>query len=101
MKALVGETVVAEAANEAIVSIEGNAYFPSESVAAGVLSNSATSYTCPWKGKAQYHDVVVGDTMLRDGAWSYPDIKESAVTRVGRDFSGYVAFDVRKVRIDN
>ncbi|WP_306190748.1 MULTISPECIES: DUF427 domain-containing protein [unclassified Streptomyces] len=101
MKAVVGETVVAEAAREAVVSIEGNVYFPPDSVAAGALRNSPTPYTCPWKGRAQYHDVVVGETALRDGAWSYPNIKDSAVSRVGRDFSGYVAFDARQVRIEN
>ncbi|MGV9348105.1 DUF427 domain-containing protein [Streptomyces spiralis] len=101
MKAVVGETVVAEAASEAVVSIEGNAYFPPDSVAAGALRNSPTPYTCPWKGRAQYHDVVAGESVLRDAAWSYPNIKESAATRVGRDFSGYVAFDPRQVRIEN
>jgi uncharacterized protein (DUF427 family) len=100
MKAVVGETIVAEAASEAVVNIEGNAYFPPDSVSA-VLRNSSTPYTCPWKGKAQYHDVVIGETVLKDKAWSYPNIKESAATRVGRDFSGYVAFDKRDVRIEN
>ncbi|MFJ2394464.1 DUF427 domain-containing protein [Streptomyces sp. NPDC087843] len=101
MKAVVGETAVAEAASEAVVSIEGNVYFPPDSVAAGVLRDSPTPYTCPWKGRAQYHDVVVDEVTLRDGAWSYPNIEESASSRVGRDFSGYVAFDVRQVRIEN
>ncbi|WP_328890182.1 DUF427 domain-containing protein [Streptomyces sp. NBC_01527] len=101
MKAVVGATVVAEAASEAVVSIEGNVYFPPDSVAAGALRDSPTPYTCPWKGRAQYHDVLVGEITLRDGAWSYPNIKESASSRVGRDFSGYVAFDVRQVRIEN
>ncbi|WUD70622.1 DUF427 domain-containing protein [Streptomyces sp. NBC_00510] len=101
MKAVVGDTVVAEAASEAVISIEGNVYFPPASLAAGALRESATPYTCPWKGRAQYHDVVVGEMVLKDGAWSYPDIKESAAARVGRDFSGYVAFDVRQVRIEN
>ncbi|GAA1299241.1 hypothetical protein Psi02_62310 [Planotetraspora silvatica] len=100
MKAVVGETVVAEAANEAVVRMEGNAYFPPDSVVAGVLLDSPTPYTCPWKGRAQYHDVLIGETVLRDGAWSYPDINESAAVRVGRDFSGYVAFDGRQVRIE-
>jgi uncharacterized protein (DUF427 family) len=99
MKAMVGETVVAEAANEAVVRIEGNVYFPPDSVTAGALRNSPTPYTCPWKGRAQYHDIVVGESVLRDGAWSYPEIKESATARVGRDFSGYVAFDARQVSI--
>ncbi|WP_018560282.1 DUF427 domain-containing protein [Actinacidiphila glaucinigra] len=100
MKAVVGETVVAEAASETVISIEGNTYFPPDSVAAGALRESSTPYTCPWKGRAQYHDVLVGAMTLRDAAWSYPDIKESAATRVGHDFSGYVAFDVRQVRIE-
>ncbi|MFD1276344.1 hypothetical protein ACFQ51_45455 [Streptomyces kaempferi] len=43
---------------------------------------------------------MVGEITLRDGAWSYPNIKESAASRVGRDFSGYVAFDARQVRIE-
>jgi len=100
MRAVVGETVVAEAANDAVIRIEGNAYFPPDSVVAGVLRDSPTPYTCPWKGRAQYHDVLVGETVLRDGAWSYPDIKESAAARVGRDFSGYVAFDRRQVQVE-
>jgi uncharacterized protein (DUF427 family) len=101
MKAVVGETVVADAASEAVVNIEGNAYFPPDSVVAGVLRNSSTPYTCPWKGKAQYHDVVIGETVLKDKAWSYPNIKESAATRVGRNFSGYVAFDAHEIKIEN
>jgi uncharacterized protein (DUF427 family) len=101
MKAVVGEAVVAEVGSEAVVNIEGNTYFPPGSVAVGALRSSPTPYICPWKGRAQYHDVVVGETVLRDGAWSYPNIKVSAATRVGRDFSGYVAFDVGQVRIEN
>jgi uncharacterized protein (DUF427 family) len=100
MKAVVGETIVAEAESEAVILIEGNPYFPPESVVA-VLRNSSTPYTCPWKGKAQYHDVVLGEAVLKDKAWSYPNIKGSAATRVGRDFSSYVAFDTRDVRIEN
>ncbi|WCD94220.1 DUF427 domain-containing protein [Streptomyces sp. HUAS 31] len=101
MKALVGDSVVAEAASDAVVRIEGNTYFPLDSVTVDALRDSPTPYTCPWKGRAQYHDVVAGETVLRDGAWSYPNIKGSAVTRVGRDFSGYVAFDAREVVIEN
>lgn len=101
MKALVGETVVAEAPIEAIVGMEGNAYFPPDSVVAGVLRNSPKPYTCPWKGAAQYHDVLAGDTVLKDAAWSYPNISQFAVERVGHDFSGYVAFDPGQIRIEN
>ncbi|MEV8092300.1 DUF427 domain-containing protein [Streptomyces nigra] len=101
MKVLIGDTVLAEAANDTVVRIEGNAYWPPGSVTAGVLRDSPTPYACPWKGRAKYYDVVAGETVLRDVAWSYPDLKKSAVTRVGRDFSGYVAFDAREVTIEN
>jgi uncharacterized protein (DUF427 family) len=100
MKALVGETVVAEAANDEVVVVEGNAYFPPEAVTSGVLRDSPTPYTCPWKGTAQYHDVLVDGDVLEDGAWSYPHLTGFATAHVGRDFSGYVAFDPRLVWIE-
>jgi Domain of unknown function (DUF427) len=50
IKAVVGETVVAEAASEAVVSIEGNAYFPPDSVAVDALRNSSTPYIAPGRG---------------------------------------------------
>lgn len=100
MRAMVGEIVVAEAASDDVVGIEGNAYFPAQSVRAETLRNSSTAYTCPWKGSAQYHDVLIGDAVLEDAAWSYPSLTEYALARVGRDFSGYVAFDSRQVRIE-
>lgn len=100
MKALVGETVVAEAELGDIVAMEGNGYFPPDSVVEGVLRNSPTPYTCPWKGVAQYYDLVVGEMVLKDGAWSYPHITQFAAERVGRDFSGYIAFDSRQVRFE-
>jgi uncharacterized protein (DUF427 family) len=101
MKAVFEQTVVAEASDEAIVRVEGQVYFPPDSISSGVLRDSSTPYTCPWKGKATYHDVLVGGTVLEDGAWSYPSLKKSAAIRVGRDFGGYVAFDPRQFRIEN
>ncbi len=92
MRATVADTVVAEAPESELVRIEGNWYFPPSAIRPGVLSESATPYTCPWKGAAQYWDVVTPAGTTRDGAWSYPDLKPSAVERVGTDFAGYVAF---------
>ena len=100
MKALVGEFVVAEATFDEVVGLEGNVYFPAQSVTAEALRDSPTAYTCPWKGNAQYHDLLVGETVLKDAAWSYPRITDHALARVGRDFSGYVAFDARQVRVE-
>lgn len=92
MKAVLGDTVIAEAAQDELVSIEGNWYFPPSSVRPAHLIESPTPYHCPWKGDCQYFTLTVGDTTLTDGAWSYPEPYPTAIERVGRDFAGYVAF---------
>lgn len=99
MKAMLGDTVVAEAPQEDLIKIEGNWYFPPSSVNESLLEKSPTPYTCPWKGECQYFSVKDGDTLLQDRAWSYPNPYPTAFDRVGKDFSGYVAFwkDVRVV----
>ena len=92
MKATVNGTVIAEAPKEDLISIEGNWYFPLASVNEDYLVKSATPYTCPWKGEAQYFSVKSGADVLQDRAWSYPTPYPTAFDRVGKDFSGYVAF---------
>ena len=92
MKATVNDTVIAEAPKEDLISIEGNWYFPPSSVNSDYLVESATPYTCPWKGEAQYFSVKSGDDMLQDRAWSYPTPYPTSFDRVGKDYSGYVAF---------
>ncbi|WP_322411809.1 DUF427 domain-containing protein [Microbacterium invictum] len=92
MKAVLDGTVIAEASKDELVSIEGNWYFPPSSVVEGVLVESPTPYTCPWKGECQYYDVTSGEGALKDRAWSYPTPYPTAIERVGTDFSGYVAF---------
>jgi uncharacterized protein (DUF427 family) len=99
VKAVVNGTIVAEAPVDEIISIEGNSYFPPSSLAEGLLAESATPYTCPWKGPAQYWDLRTPQGTIHDGAWSYPDLIPSAVDRVGRDFAGYVAFDRGSVTV--
>ena len=101
MKAVLGGTVIAEAPKEDLIAIEGNWYFPPESVNSELLEKSPTPYTCPWKGAAQYHDVSVGGTSHHDAAWSYPDPYPSSFDRVGKDYTGYVAFDQRQVTISS
>lgn len=92
MKATVNGTVIAEAPKEDLISIEGNWYFPLASVNEDYLVKSATPYTCPWKGEAQYFSVKSGDDVLQDRAWSYPTPYPASFDRVGKDYSGYVAF---------
>jgi len=92
MKAMLGDTVIAEAPKDELIQIEGNWYFPPASVDRGLLVESPTPYTCPWKGECQYFSVKSDDGVLQDRAWSYPDPYPTAFDRVGKDFSGYVAF---------
>lgn len=92
MKAVIGDTVIAEAPKEELISIEGNWYFPPSSVKDGLLEKSPTPYTCPWKGECQYFTVDVDGKRLQDRAWSYPNPYEGGIKRVGKDFSDYVAF---------
>ena len=92
MKAVLGDTVIAEAPKEDLISIEGNWYFPPSSINREHLVESATPYTCPWKGEAQYFSVKASDGMLQDRAWSYPTPYPTSFDRVGKDYSNYVAF---------
>lgn len=92
MKATLDDTVLAEGTDDDVVSIEGNWYFAPHTVKAQFLDASPTQYTCSWKGPCQYYSVTIGSDTHPDAAWAYPDLIEGAVERVGRDFSGFVAF---------
>jgi uncharacterized protein (DUF427 family) len=60
-------------------SVEGNVYFPPDSISEDHLEPSDTTTTCPWKGTAHYYHVVVDGETNRDAAWYYPDPKPAAV----------------------
>ncbi|ABU57945.1 MULTISPECIES: DUF427 domain-containing protein [Roseiflexus] len=77
--------VIAE--SDATIVVEGNHYFPPESVKHEYLRESATHTVCSWKGVASYYDIVVNDAVNRDAAWYYPEPKEAA-----RRIAGYIAF---------
>jgi uncharacterized protein (DUF427 family) len=92
MRAVWNGQVIAEADKDDLIYIERNWYFPPASVNFELLQKSDTPYTCPWKGECQYYDVQVGADSNQDAAFSYPEPKPSAIERVHKDFSGYVAF---------
>ncbi|WP_431218761.1 DUF427 domain-containing protein [Leifsonia xyli] len=92
MKAVLNDTVIAEAPQDELIRIEGNWYFPPASVKSEYLVESATPYTCPWKGECQYFSVKSENGLLQDRAWSYPTPYPSSFDRVGKDYSNYVAF---------
>ncbi|KAA1252117.1 DUF427 domain-containing protein [Mycobacterium simiae] len=64
-------TVLAEVPQT--VKVEGNDYFPPESVHREYLLDSPTTSICPWKGTAHYYTVVVDGQTNTDAAWYYPD----------------------------
>ncbi|MGO2683676.1 DUF427 domain-containing protein [Microbacterium sp.] len=92
MKAVLAGTTIAEADDSDLISIEGNWYFPLSSVKDGVLVESPTAYTCPWKGAAQYYSAVVDGETYVDAAFGYPNPYPSAFERVGKDISAHIAF---------
>ena len=92
MKATWNDEVIAEAPQEDLIRIEGNWYFPPESIRKEFFRDSDHKTTCPWKGEASYYDVVVGDKVNDFGAWYYHEPKAGAIERVKRDFTDYVAF---------
>jgi uncharacterized protein (DUF427 family) len=92
MKAILLDTVVAEAPDDELVKIEGNWYFPPASIKAEFFTDSPTPYTCPWKGECQYYTLSTQGQNFPDRAWSYPTLVAGAAERVGKDFAGYVAF---------
>ncbi|WP_193185073.1 DUF427 domain-containing protein [Nisaea sediminum] len=70
--ARVGDIEVARAAERDTMTIEGSVYFPPDSVNFGLLTQSGTQTRCPWRGEAVYYDVTVGERVVEDAAWSYP-----------------------------
>ena len=68
--------VLAESAHCEVV--EGNQYFPPDSIRREYLRASETHTVCPWKGTASYYDVVVDGQANKDAAWYYPQPKDAA-----------------------
>jgi uncharacterized protein (DUF427 family) len=60
------------------VVVEGNHYFPAESVKWDLFQPSDTHTVCGWKGTASYHSVVVDGSVNADAAWYYPEPKDAA-----------------------
>lgn len=69
------------------VVVEGNHYFPRESVREEHISPSAHHTICPWKGRASYFDVRAGGRRNANAAWTYPHTLPPA-----RHLRGRVAF---------
>ncbi len=85
MKATWNDAVVAE--SDKTVVVEGNHYFPPNSVSKEYLQQSSTHSTCPWKGEASYYNLVVNGETNKDAVWYYPEPKDAAA-----EIKDHVAF---------
>ena len=75
-KATWHDTTLAESSTTE--QIEGNQYFPADSVRREFLQPSEHTTTCPWKGTAHYYHVVIDGEKNENAAWYYPEPKEAA-----------------------
>lgn len=66
------------------VVVEGNHYFPRETVDEAYLEPSDTTSVCPWKGTAEYFTLVVDGERNPDAAWYYAEPKDAAAQIRGR-----------------
>lgn len=85
VRAIWNNEVIAESNSTRIV--EGNHYFPPESIKNEFLETSSRQSVCPWKGVAHYYDVVVGGERNPGAAWFYPVASAAA-----KEIENYLAF---------
>ncbi len=84
-KALWNNAILAE--SDATIVVEGNHYFPPDSLRRDHFRDSDAHTVCGWKGTANYYDVVVAGNVNEQAAWYYPDPKAEAA-----HIRNYVAF---------
>jgi len=85
MKTIWGNVILADSGDTIV--IEGNHYFPPDSIKKEYFQESNTHSTCAWKGEASYYDIIVGGKVNKDAAWYYPEPKEAA-----KQIKNHVAF---------
>ena len=72
------------ARSDSTVVVEGNHYFPAQSINREYFSESDTHTICSWKGEASYYNISVDGEVNRDAAWYYPNPKDAAANIRGR-----------------
>ena len=82
VKATWNGAVLAESTDTVVV--EGNHYFPDESLNREHFEPSDKTSVCFWKGVASYYDVLVAGQRNTDAAWYYPEPKKAASQIRGR-----------------
>lgn len=84
-KAIWNGKVLAE--SDRTIEIEGNQYFPPDSINREFFLESSETSSCPWKGKANYYTITVEGDKNENAAWYYADPKDAA-----KEIRNYVAF---------
>lgn len=85
MKAIWNDEIIAE--SDKTVIVEGNHYFPQDSLNKNFIRDSDHQSVCPWKGTASYYHLDVDGNINMDAVWYYPATKPAA-----KHIEGYVAF---------
>lgn len=75
-KAVFNGTVVAE--SDDTVMVEGNHYFPKDSVKLEYFTDTDRTSMCPWKGTANYYSINVDGEQADNVAWYYADPRDKA-----------------------
>ena len=76
VEAIWNDQVIAH--SDETVVVEGNHYFPAESIRREYFQASDLHTHCPWKGEASYYDITVDGATNEGAAWYYPEPKEAA-----------------------
>ena len=84
-KAIWNDVVLAE--SDRCEVVDGNQYFPADSLNMEYFKPSNTHTTCGWKGVASYYSVEVKGETNQDAAWYYPEPKDAA-----KQIKGHIAF---------
>lgn len=83
MPRAIWEGVVLAESNDCVI-VEGNHYFPPESIHRQYFTSSSETSACPWKGVASYYNIEVNGKVNANAAWYYPDPKDAACQIKGR-----------------
>jgi uncharacterized protein (DUF427 family) len=75
------------AESDRTIIVEGNHYFPPDSINREYFQENKSHTTCPWKGQASYYNIQVNGAVNKDAAWYYPAPKDAA-----KQIKDYVAF---------
>ena len=92
MKAIFNGVVIAE--SDKCKVVEGNQYFPPDSIKKEYFKPSSMHTICPWKGKASYYTVDVKGKVAEDAAWYYPN-----PSFLAKKIKDHVAFYTDKVKV--